>query len=153
MREDVIRGHVSSGPALPGINYNNSFSECATIKHPITYHAYVVPVEQGLGELRFFLALWCCLTCGYHRRSTHHHRRHRTNLLLCNIFKNHVCAIVSNMTQDTPERQYWLTKSSNPRSVPVNSRSLFMITHIREPMHLSINSEVQFSHGYGRSRI
>jgi hypothetical protein len=33
-----------------------------------------------------------------------------------------------------------LTKSSNPSKVPVNSRSLFMITHIREPMHLSINS-------------
>jgi hypothetical protein len=35
-----------------------------------------------------------------------------------------------------------LTKSSKPRSVPVNSRSLFMITHIRDPIHLSISSVV-----------
>jgi hypothetical protein len=33
-----------------------------------------------------------------------------------------------------------LTKSSNPNRVPVNSRSFFRMTVIREPMHLSINS-------------
>ena len=33
-----------------------------------------------------------------------------------------------------------LTKSSNPRSVPVNSRSFFMITQIFEPIHLSMSS-------------
>jgi len=33
-----------------------------------------------------------------------------------------------------------LTKSSKPSSVPVNSRSFFMTTHIREPMHLSMSS-------------
>src|ERR1700722_10480430 len=38
------------------------------------------------------------------------------------------------------ETQNVLTKSSKPKSVPVNSRSLFMITQIREPIHLSINS-------------
>lgn len=38
-----------------------------------------------------------------------------------------------------------LTKSSKPSSVPVNSRSLFMITHIRDPMHRSISSAVIFS--------
>ena len=35
---------------------------------------------------------------------------------------------------------YALTKSSNPVKVPVNSRSVFIITHIREPIHLSISS-------------
>lgn len=39
-----------------------------------------------------------------------------------------------------------LTKSSNPRSVPVNSRSLFMITHIRDPIHLSISSAKRIDH-------
>jgi len=33
-----------------------------------------------------------------------------------------------------------LTKSSNPSRVPVNSWSFFITTHMREPMHLSINS-------------
>ena len=33
-----------------------------------------------------------------------------------------------------------LTKSSNPSRVPVNSRSFFITTHMREPMHLSMSS-------------
>jgi len=33
-----------------------------------------------------------------------------------------------------------LTKSSNPRRVPVNSRSFFITTHMREPIHLSMSS-------------
>ena len=37
--------------------------------------------------------------------------------------------------------KHLLTKSSKPSSVPVNSLSFFMMTHMREPMHLSINSE------------
>jgi hypothetical protein len=37
-------------------------------------------------------------------------------------------------------RIHSLTKSSNPNRVPVNSRSFFRMTVIREPMHLSINS-------------
>jgi hypothetical protein len=33
-----------------------------------------------------------------------------------------------------------LTKSSNPSSVPLNSRSFFMMTQIFEPIHLSMSS-------------
>lgn len=39
-----------------------------------------------------------------------------------------------------------LTKSSNPSKVPVNSRSFFMMTHIREPMHRSISSRQIYCH-------
>lgn len=39
------------------------------------------------------------------------------------------------------EKSNLLTKSSKPNSVPVNSLSLFIITHIRDPIHLSISSE------------
>jgi hypothetical protein len=35
---------------------------------------------------------------------------------------------------------YVLTKSSKPRSVPVNSRSFFITTHILEPIQRSISS-------------
>ena len=38
------------------------------------------------------------------------------------------------------ERDDGLTKSSNPSSVPLNSRSFFMMTQIFEPMHLSMSS-------------
>lgn len=36
--------------------------------------------------------------------------------------------------------KYELTKSSNPNKVPVNSRSVFITTQIRDPMHLSMSS-------------
>ena len=39
-----------------------------------------------------------------------------------------------------------LTKSSKPRSVPVNSRSLFMITQILDPIHLSMSSVERIGH-------
>ena len=42
-------------------------------------------------------------------------------------------------------RVYSLTKSSKPVSTPENSRSLLVMIHIREPIHLSMSSALYIS--------
>ena len=57
--------------------------------------------------------------------------------------ENHDISNLPSLPSNLPKHSGWrysLTKSSNPKSVPVNSRSVFIITHICDPIHLSISS-------------
>jgi hypothetical protein len=74
--------------------------------------------------------------------------------LLGHVFQHHVYA--SRRFRDmVAETGTWhsLTKSSKPRRVPVNSRSFFITTHIREPMQRSISSVVLPSVGAGNQLL
>jgi hypothetical protein len=63
------------------------------------------------------------------------------DILLGNVLENHIYEEEMEYRRLAETRlRDLLTKSSKPSSVPVNSRSFFMTTHMREPMHLSMSS-------------
>lgn len=142
--------YASSGPLLPGISYTMSQTSgvCATSERrnaPCRCYCRSTVSEQASSS--------CGLAVLFRFLKT------RLGWVFVNIARGAHYSVTSSSTMSvnaTDERarhclrgtEHSLTKSSKPSSVPVNSRSLFMTTHIRDPIHRSINSVgiVQF-HG------
>lgn len=107
-----------------------------------TYHADVVAVEQRLGKVRRLPALLRVLAGKVIKvegelRAGSRCIRTVPSRLPGPCLASQVGAFAFD---DEIVKTDSLTKSSKPRSLPVNSRSLFMITQIRDPIHLSISS-------------
>ncbi len=117
-----------------------------------THHTNIIPIQERLREMRLLFSLGRRLTDSSQPESTKY---------LSNY--THYSVTSSRTISETGISRCWLrnsrhslTKSSNPNRIPENSRSLFMMTHIRDPMHLSISSfvwsdEDMFANGIRRT--
>lgn len=138
---NAARNHTSSGPELPGISchiLSQSYSS--------THSSNALAMQMLLPFSSVWLSVVFFRPCGvvslrppreYMHDSPYAgtHYSVTSSKTMSIRHKEHTSVQVREKRYD-----HSLTKSSKPSSVPVNSLSFFMMTHIREPMHLSINS-------------